>query len=363
MVIESLDLKNYRNYDILDMNFDKNVNIIYGDNAQGKTNILESIYMCATSRSHRGSKDKEIIRFGESESHIKANVLKNNINYRIDMHLKGNKAKGIAINGIPIKKAVDLFGIIQIVLFSPEDLNIIKNGPSERRRFMDMELSQLNKIYLSNLVNYNKVLVQRNKLLKELSFNMSDELLATLDIWDMQLVKYGNLIIKGRESFIEKINTIISGIHSRLTGGIENIKVSYVPDVDVNDFEEEVKNSRQKDIKYKATSKGPHKDDLIFLINDNDVRKYGSQGQQRTAALSLKLSEIELVKLVIKDTPVLLLDDVLSELDSNRQNFLINSIGDIQTIVTCTGLDEFINNRMNINKIFKVTDGHVVNEN
>ena len=166
VVIESLDLKNYRNYDILDMNFDKNVNIIYGDNAQGKTNILESIYMCATSRSHRGSKDKEIIRFGESESHIKANVLKNNINYRIDMHLKGNKAKGIAINGIPIKKAVDLFGIIQIVLFSPEDLNIIKNGPSERRRFMDMELSQLNKIYLSNLVNYNKVLVQRNKLLK-----------------------------------------------------------------------------------------------------------------------------------------------------------------------------------------------------
>lgn len=363
MVIDSLDLKNYRNYDILDMNFDKNVNIIYGDNAQGKTNILESIYMCATSRSHRGSKDKEMIRFGESESHIKANVLKNNINYRIDMHLKGNKAKGIAINGIPIKKAVDLFGIIQIVLFSPEDLNIIKNGPSERRRFMDMELSQLDKIYLSNLVNYNKVLNQRNKLLKDIAFSPSEQLMQTLDIWDMQLVKYGSLIIKGRKIFIEKINTIISDIHSRLTGGIENIKVCYVPDVDVNDFEEEVRNSRQKDIKYKVTGKGPHKDDLIFLINDNDVRKYGSQGQQRTAALSLKLSEIELVKLVIKDTPVLLLDDVLSELDSNRQNFLINSIGDIQTIVTCTGLEEFINNRMNINKIFKVTDGHVVNEN
>lgn len=363
VVIDSLDLKNYRNYDILDMNFDKNVNIIYGDNAQGKTNILESIYMCATSRSHRGSKDKEMIRFGESESHIKANVVKNNINYRIDMHLKGNKAKGIAINGIPIKKAVDLFGIIQIVLFSPEDLNIIKNGPSERRRFMDMELSQLDKIYLSNLVNYNKVLNQRNKLLKDIAFSPSEQLMQTLDIWDMQLVKYGSLIIKGRKIFIEKINTIISDIHSRLTGGIENIKVCYVPDVDVNDFEEEVRNSRQKDIKYKVTGKGPHKDDLIFLINDNDVRKYGSQGQQRTAALSLKLSEIELVKLVIKDTPVLLLDDVLSELDSNRQNFLINSIGDIQTIVTCTGLEEFINNRMNINKIFKVTDGHVVNEN
>lgn len=363
MIVESVELKDYRNYEFLDMNFNEHVNIIYGDNAQGKTNILESIYMCSTSKSHRGSKDREIVRFGEDESHIKLNVLKHSMKYRIDMHLKKNKTKGIAVNGIPIKKAVELFGIINIVFFSPEDLNIIKNGPSERRRFMDMELSQLDKIYLSNLVNYNKVLNQRNKLLKDIAFSPSEQLMQTLDIWDMQLVKYGSLIIKGRKSFIEKINTIISDIHSRLTGGIENIKVCYVPDVDVNDFEEEVRNSRQKDIKYKVTGKGPHKDDLIFLINDNDVRKYGSQGQQRTAALSLKLSEIELVKLVIKDTPVLLLDDVLSELDSNRQNFLINSIGDIQTIVTCTGLEEFINNRMNINKIFKVTDGHVVNEN
>ena len=363
MIVESVELKDYRNYEFLDMNFNEHVNIIYGDNAQGKTNILESIYMCSTSKSHRGSKDREIVRFGEDESDIKLNVLKHGMKYRIDMHLKKNKTKGIAVNGIPIKKAVELFGIINIVFFSPEDLNIIKNGPSERRRFMDMELSQLDKIYLSNLVNYNKVLNQRNKLLKDIAFSPSEQLMQTLDIWDMQLVKYGSLIIKGRKSFIEKINTIISDIHSRLTGGIENIKVCYVPDVDVNDFEEEVRNSRQKDIKYKVTGKGPHKDDLIFLINDNDVRKYGSQGQQRTAALSLKLSEIELVKLVIKDTPVLLLDDVLSELDSNRQNFLINSIGDIQTIVTCTGLEEFINNRMNINKIFKVTDGHVVNEN
>ena len=363
MIVESVELKDYRNYEFLDMNFNEHVNIIYGDNAQGKTNILESIYMCSTSKSHRGSKDREIVCFGEDDSHINLIVLKHVMIYRIDMHLKKNKTKGIAVNGIPIKKAVELFGIINIVFFSPEDLNIIKNGPSERRRFMDMELSQLDKIYLSNLVNYNKVLNQRNKLLKDIAFSPSEQLMQTLDIWDMQLVKYGSLIIKGRNSVIEKINTIISDIHSRLTGGIENIKVCYVPDVDVNDFEEEVRNSRQKDIKYKVTGKGPHKDDLIFLINDNDVRKYGSQGQQRTAALSLKLSEIELVKLVIKDTPVLLLDDVLSELDSNRQNFLINSIGDIQTIVTCTGLEEFINNRMNINKIFKVTDGHVVNEN
>lgn len=363
MIVESVELKDYRNYDFLDMKFNENVNIIYGDNAQGKTNILESIYMCSTSKSHRGSKDKEIIRFGQDESHIKLNVIKHDMRYRIDMHLKKNKSKGIAVNGIPIKKAVELFGIINIVFFSPEDLNIIKEGPSERRRFIDMELSQLDKIYLSNLVNYNKVLNQRNKLLKDLSYMPSEQLMQTLDIWDMQLIRYGKLIIKGRENFIERINEIIRGIHSKLTGGTEMLKLSYVPFVNENEFEDKLKESREKDIKYKSTGTGPHKDDLIFLINGNDVRKYGSQGQQRTAALSLKLSEIELVKLVIKDTPVLLLDDVLSELDSNRQNFLINSIGDIQTVVTCTGLDEFINNRININKIFKVTNGNVSEEN
>ena len=363
MIVESVELKDYRNYDFLDMKFNENVNIIYGDNAQGKTNILESIYMCSTSKSHRGSKDKEIIRFGQDESHIKLNVIKHDMRYRIDMHLKKNKSKGIAVNGIPIKKAVELFGIINIVFFSPEDLNIIKEGPSERRRFIDMELSQLDKIYLSKLVNYNKVLNQRNKLLKDLSYMPSEQLMQTLDIWDMQLIRYGKLIIKGRENFIERINEIIRGIHSKLTGGTEILQLSYVPFVNENEFEDKLKESREKDIKYKSTGTGPHKDDLIFLINGNDVRKYGSQGQQRTAALSLKLSEIELVKLVIKDTPVLLLDDVLSELDSNRQNFLINSIGDIQTVVTCTGLDEFINNRININKIFKVTNGNVSEEN
>lgn len=363
MIIESVELKNYRNYESLSVNFDDHVNIIYGDNAQGKTNILESLYICSTSKSHRGSKDKEIIKFNEDESHIKVNVKKHDINYRIDMHLKKNKSKGIAVNGIPIKKAVELFGIINIVFFSPEDLNIIKDGPAERRRFIDMELSQLDKIYLSNLINYNKVLNQRNKLLKDISISTNNQLLETLDIWDMQLVKYGTEIINGRIDFINKINKIIQLIHRNLTGNVENLEVVYVPFVDKMHFEEQLRESRQRDIKYKTSNIGPHRDDLMFLINDKDVRKYGSQGQQRTAALSLKLSEIELVKQIIKDTPVLLLDDVLSELDSNRQNFLLNSIGDIQTIVTCTGLEEFVNNRININKLFKVTDGKVSSEN
>ena len=339
------------------MNFDEKINIIYGDNAQGKTNILESMYVCATSKSHRGSKDREIIRFDNDESHIKVNVKKNDMNYRIDMHLKKNKPKGIAVNGIPIKRAVELFGILNIVFFSPEDLNIIKNGPSERRRFIDMELSQLDKIYLDCLINYNKVVNQRNSLLKEYAFSGREDIISSLDIWDMQLVKYGNDVIKSREKFVKEINDLVKSIHTKLSGDREQLEIIYEPCVKEQDFESELVRVRDRDLKFKCTNIGPHKDDMCFLINGMDVRKYGSQGQQRTAALSLKLAEIELVKQIIHDTPVLFLDDVLSELDSRRQNFLLDSIGNIQTMITCTGLDEFINNRFSINKIFKVVNG------
>ncbi len=341
------------------MNFDEKINIIYGDNAQGKTNILESMYVCATSKSHRGSKDREIIRFDNDESHIKVNVKKNDMNYRIDMHLKKNKPKGIAVNGIPIKRAVELFGILNIVFFSPEDLNIIKNGPSERRRFIDMELSQLDKIYLDCIINYNKVVNQRNSLLKEYAFSGREDIISSLDIWDMQLVKYGNDVIKSREKFVKEINDLVKSIHTKLSGDREQLEIIYEPCVKEQDFESELVRVRDRDLKFKCTNIGPHKDDMCFLINGMDVRKYGSQGQQRTAALSLKLAEIELVKQIIHDTPVLFLDDVLSELDSRRQNFLLDSIGNIQTMITCTGLDEFINNRFSINKIFKVVNGTV----
>ena len=341
------------------MNFDEKINIIYGDNAQGKTNILESMYVCATSKSHRGSKDREIIRFDNDESHIKVNVKKNDMNYRIDMHLKKNKPKGIAVNGNPIKRAVELFGILNIVFFSPEDLNIIKNGPSERRRFIDMELSQLDKIYLDCLINYNKVVNQRNSLLKEYAFSGREDIISSLDIWDMQLVKYGNDVIKSREKFVKEINDLVKSIHTKLSGDREQLEIIYEPCVKEQDFESELVRVRDRDLKFKCTNIGPHKDDMCFLINGMDVRKYGSQGQQRTAALSLKLAEIELVKQIIHDTPVLFLDDVLSELDSRRQNFLLDSIGNIQTMITCTGLDEFINNRFSINKIFKVVNGTV----
>lgn len=357
MVIETLELSNFRNYDTLFIELDSGINIFYGDNAQGKTNILESIYLCGTTKSHRGSKDKEMIQFQKEESHIRMSVVKKEIPCRIDMHLKRNKAKGIAINGVPIKKASELFGMVNMVFFSPEDLNIIKDGPSERRKFIDIELCQLNKVYLSELSSYQHVLNQRNKLLKDISF--SPDLRSTLDVWDEQLIHYGERIIFEREQFIEELNHIILDIHKNLTGEKEILNISYESNVSSENFAALLKENREKDLKFKLTSTGPHRDDMCVTVNGIDIRKYGSQGQQRTAALSLKLSEIYLVKKRIKDTPVLLLDDVLSELDSSRQNYLLKSIHDIQTLITCTGLDDFVNNRFKINKVFQVVDGRI----
>lgn len=357
MIIKSLELANFRNYEELNISFDKGTNILYGDNAQGKTNILEAIYVSATTKSHKGSKDKEIINFNKEEAHIRTYLEKENVETRVDMHLRKNKSKGIAIDGQKIKKAADLMGLLNVVFFSPEDLSIIKDGPAERRRFADMEICQLDSFYLYNLNHYNKIIGQRNKLLKDMYFQ--PELKETLNIWDSQLVSFGSKIIERREQFVKQLGDIIFDIHKKLSGGKEELVIAYEPDVSIEDFEKQMKYNQDKDIRLKQTTTGPHRDDFSFVVNGVDIRKYGSQGQQRTAALSLKLSEIELVKKISKDTPVLLLDDVLSELDSNRQNYLLNSIGNIQTIITCTGLDEFINNRFEINKIFKVTNGTV----
>lgn len=357
MIIKSLELQDYRNYDSLDLEFDRGTNILYGDNAQGKTNILEAIYVSATTKSHKGSKDRDIVSFDKEEAHIRTFLEKDGVETRVDMHLRKNKSKGIAVDGQKLKKAADLLGICNVVFFSPEDLGIIKNGPAERRRFVDMELCQLDGFYLYNLNHYNKIVNQRNKLLKDMYFN--PDLKDTLNIWDSQLVSFGSKVIERRRLFVGQLNEIIYDIHKRLSGDKEEIHIQYEPDVEIEDFEKKLRYSQDKDIKLKQTTVGPHRDDFSFIVGNVDIRKFGSQGQQRTAALSLKLSEIELVKKITRDTPVLLLDDVLSELDSNRQNYLLNSIGDIQTIITCTGLEEFVNNRFEINRVYRVENGIV----
>ena len=400
MYIKSLELNNFRNYNSLNILFENSTNILYGDNAQGKTNILESIYLAATTKSHRGNKDREVIMFDHEEAHIKLIVIKQNVPLRIDMHLKKNKTTGIAVNGIPIKKASELFGMLNVVFFSPEDLNLIKNGPSERRRFIDMELCQLDKIYVHNLITYNKVLNQRNKQLKDIGYaHRRADLINTLDVLDIQLARYGKEIINRREKFIQQLNHIICKIHSKITDKKENLVIRYEPNLSGNNIRvenikenkrkenfvsgnntgknyisknmisgnfisesliyESLVHNRDRDLKLGSTSAGPHRDDIGFYNYDMDIRKFGSQGQQRTVALSLKLSEIELVRQVIKDVPVLLLDDVLSELDGNRQKHLLDSIDNVQTIITCTGLDEFIENRFTINNVYKVINGTI----
>ena len=345
MIIVSLELKNFRNYEDLSLVLSPGINLFYGDNAQGKTNILEAIYICATARSHRSGKDREMIRFGEEEAHIKLLIQKSESKYRLDMHLKKNKAKGIAVNGIPIKRASELFGIVNVICFSPEDLNLIKSGPAERRRFIDFELCQL------------------NKLLKEIAFQK--ELMDTLDVWDRQLIHYGGEVIKYREQFIAQLNEIVDKVHYRISGEREKLVIGYEKNVQEKNFAQAILQSRENDLKYKMTNAGPHRDDLSFQVTDQsekriDLKKYGSQGQQRSAALSLKLSEIELVKRVAGDYPILLLDDVLSELDIHRQRYLLNSIKHIQTVITCTGLDDFWHLNLNVDQVFQVIQGKVM---
>jgi len=357
LYVKSLDLLNFRNYEKLSLTLDPGINIFYGANAQGKTNILEAVYLAGTSKSHRGTRDRDMIRMGESEAHIRMHVDKNDSDYRIDMHLRKNKSKGIAIGGVPIRRAGELFGIVNIVFFSPEDLNIIKNGPSERRRLVDRILCEIDRIYMSDLTQYGKCLNQRNRLLHDLYFNPSLE--SELPVWDEQLVNYGCRIIAKREEFVRMLEDIASEIHTELTGEKEKLTLVYEPNVTVEEFADKVARSRDADRKIKSTTVGPHRDDVCIKVNDMDLRLYGSQGQQRTTAISLKLSEIRIIEERIRNKPVLLLDDVLSELDRDRQNYLLGNIRDIQTLITCTGLDEFVQNRFEADRTFRVVNGEI----
>ncbi len=355
MYIESIDLENFRNYEKLSLSFSESTNILYGDNAQGKTNVLEAAYVGATTRSHRMARDKDMIRFGEDEAHIRLQVRKRDVGHRIDMHLRRSKPKAVNIDGLPIRRSSELFGLINIIFFSPEDLSIIKDGPGERRRFMDMELCQLSRIYYGNLAGYNKVLNQRNNLLRSISFNKG--LLETLDVWDEQLVQYGKRIISERHNFIEMLKEVILRVHAKITGGKESIDIRYEPNVTAEEFADVLRSKRDVDLKNNATMTGPQRDDIGVYIEGNDVRVYGSQGQQRTAALTMKLAEIELVQKLISDKPILLLDDVMSELDGKRRNALLESICDIQTILTCTGYDDFVRERTEKDRVYKVIKG------
>ena len=344
MQIQKLLLQNFRNYESLSMEFSPGINILYGDNAQGKTNILEAIYLTATTKGIRNNKDKEMIRLGQESSHLCVFLEKGGIPHKIDMHLQAGKAKAAAIDGIRIKRSAELMGLMHTVSFSPGDLSMVKNGPSERRRFADMELCQLSPLYCSNLANYQKVLIQRNNLLHQIGY--APELKETIEVWDEQLVKYGKELIHQRAAFFEELSEIVKEKMKNLTGQTEVLEIFYEPETEAEKFIDVLKKTYSKDLMTKTTTHGPHRDDIRFCINKMNVRFFGSQGQQRTVVLALKLAEIELVRKKTGETPILLLDDVLSELDKNRQLQLLEEIKDVQTIVTCTGMEEVVNYKL-----------------
>lgn len=349
MFVKKLLLQNFRNYSNLQIDFDSEFNIIYGDNAQGKTNIIEALFLCAVGRSHRTSKDIELVRKGETGYYVKVEFEKDIGESLVEVAYSREEKKKIRINEIPAKKIGNLMGHLNIVIFSPEDLFIIKEGPSERRRFLDITLSQLKPSYFYDLQQYSKILAQRNMLLREIS--IKKELIVTLDVWNHHLVKTGSRIMRARKEFIERMDKNAAERHSRLTNGSENLKITYVPSIESqnmydikeieNAFQKKLEASTSSEIKKCTTLHGPQRDDYDIILNGMSTKQYGSQGQQRTSVLSMKLSEIDIMKEDTGENPVLLLDDVLSELDAKRQEYLFKNIDGIQTFITCTDRNLF----------------------
>ncbi|WP_294131984.1 DNA replication/repair protein RecF [uncultured Clostridium sp.] len=361
MFIKRLQMLNYRNYNVLDISLGPHVNVFMGDNAQGKTNILEGIYYCAFARSHRTSKDRELINWNSDNALLSVTVGRERLDKRIDISILKDGKKAIQINKIKIKKIGELFGNFNVVMFSPEDLKIIKDSPGVRRKFIDMELCQLNPKYYYNLVQYNKVLNERNSILRNRNINKD-----ILDVYDMQLVEFGYNIIIDRLEYIEKLNKYSAKIHSDITSGKERIEFKYISTIkDLENIRENfyslLEKNRVRDCERGITSVGPHRDDFNVLINDIDTKSYGSQGQQRTAVLTIKFSSLKIIKELTGEYPVLLLDDVLSELDFSRKRYVLSTIGDIQTIITCTGIEDLYEYLDDKSKVFKVKDGEILN--
>ncbi len=369
MLVNSISLGNYRNYRDMDISFHPYLNILVGGNAQGKTNILEAVFYAATGKSHRTNYDSDLIFRGEQNFRIllKGERLSGRVKIEISARTDGKKI--LKVNNQPKKRLSELIGTLNTVLFSPEDMMLVKGGPSVRRRFLDMEISQTSPFYCYNLVNYNKVLAQRNNLLK--AVREQRESSELLDVWDLQMAEYGAHIIKKRAEVIEKIKPVARAIHSRITEGKEELNLKYVPSVDINKacsgitaeefFLQKLKDNRSTEIIKGISMTGPHRDDIDIRIGDTSTRSFGSQGQQRTCALSLKLSEVEFMKSETGEYPVLLLDDVMSELDAGRRKYLLEVVnGKVQTFVTSTGIEEVFAPVKSRSRIFEVKDGKII---
>lgn len=345
MKVKEIELSSYRNYTSAKLSFGDGLNVLVGNNAQGKTNLLEAIYFCSIGKSFRVSKEKEVIGWNSKKSKIKLKVEKKHGTNEIEIYFSTADKKTIKINHIPIKKIGELIGELGAVFFSPDELKIVKEAPGDRRRFMDIDLSQTSKTYFYNLSKYDKILQNRNKLLKD---NLNREVLKqTISIWNEQLAEVGSYIISARQKFVEELSPLAKLAHSYLTDNKEELSLSYTEykSSTKEDLKQELislyEKNLEKDLSLGFTSVGPHRDDIKIVVNGIDIRTFGSQGQQRTAALSLKLAELEIIHSRTGEMPILILDDVLSELDTNRKNKLLKFSKKAQTFISCTSFENF----------------------
>ena len=365
MYIKHLEIKNFRNYEDLSIDFDPRVNLIAGSNAQGKTNLIEAVYLTSMGRSFRTAHDADLIRFGQDRAFIRVEAEKAFIDTKVEVRINRQSKKSILKDGSVIRKTSELMKNIIIVVFSPEDLRSVKDEPATRRRFIDRELSQIQPAYFSCLSGYRKALLQRNSYLKNERIDP-----GLLDLWDAEIVKYGAELMQLRKAFVDQISILSGRIHSRITNRVEELEVVYDPnltyDPDRKEQEkiiaEALKASRDSDRRMRTTFRGPHKDDMQFFVNGVNCRKYGSQGQQRTAALSLKLAELDFIREETGENGILLLDDVMSELDASRREYLIRSLEENQLFVTATDVDEGLLRAYGDAKIIRIRDGHVIRQ-
>ena len=360
MKIEKVNLKNFRNYESCEINLAECLNIFKGSNAQGKTNFLESIYFSSIGKSPKTTKEKDLVLWGKNDAKINVLVKKKFYEQKIETFISKNSKKSIKINGIGIKKIGDLIGEMPVVYFSPDEIGLIKDGPSDRRRFMDIDISQLNRNYFYLLCRYEKVLQERNKLLKET--RKIENLFDTIEIWDKQLAEIASKIIFFRLDFIEKIKLPAKKVHSNITSNQEELDIKYhgINIKNVKEINEKLinlyKSTLKKDFEFGYTTVGPHRDDIEILINGIDIRNFGSQGQQRLATLSLKIAELSIFEQNTGEKPILLLDDVLSELDPKRSRNLIKEISEYQTILTTTKYNRKISEK---DAIFEVKNATI----
>ena len=360
MYIKKLKLSGFRNYRGAELEFSPLTNVIYGNNAQGKTNILEAVYLFAQGRSHRAKTDKELIRFGDEAARLKIDFEDSSRSYSGQMQILKNGRKSVLINHVHIMKLSKLMNYLNVVMFSPEDLNLVKGSPNARRRFIDSSISQLYPSYLANLMEYNKTLNQKNSLLKMLRKNGANSD-PTLSVWNEQLAQNGAKIMKARIGFMEEINGAAQKIQSEISG--EKLYIKYLPSIKSEDITPEaiadyLKERERRELEFGSSLYGVQRDDIEIFVNDCEAKLFGSQGQQRTAALSMKIAQAEYIKEIKGEYPVLLLDDIMSELDINRRMYLAERIRDKQVLITSTDTD--LINKDTDTRLFHIENGAVI---